>query len=71
LELAGGTGWWTARLARTAEHLTVVDSSPESLELNRKHVGRSDADYIVADVITWQPPRTFEVVRGVLVVVSK
>jgi len=31
LELAGGTGWWTARPARTARHLTVVDSSDEAL----------------------------------------
>lgn len=30
LELAGGTGWWTERLVRTADRLTVVDSSPES-----------------------------------------
>ena len=62
LELAGGTGWWTAHLARTAGHLTVIDSSPESLELNRKRVGRPDVDYLVADLITWQPPRTYEVV---------
>ena len=39
LELAGGTGWWTARLARTAGHLTVIDSSPETLELNRERSG--------------------------------
>ena len=57
LELAGGTGWWTARLARTAGHLTVIDSSPESLELNRKRVGRPDVEYLVADLITWQPAR--------------
>jgi SAM-dependent methyltransferase len=62
LELAGGTGWWTARLARTAEHLTVVDSSPESLELNRECVGRPDVEYLIADLTTWQPPRTYEVV---------
>ena len=62
LELAGGTGWWTARLARTAGHLTVLDSSPESLELNRKRVARPDVDYLVADLITWQPSRTYDVV---------
>jgi SAM-dependent methyltransferase len=62
LELAGGTGWWTERLARTAGHLTVIDSSPESLELNRKRVGRSDVDDFVADLIEWQPLRTYEVV---------
>src|SRR4051794_15976053 len=51
LELAGGTGWWTERLARTADRLTVVDASPETLELNRGRVGRAaHVDYIVADV---------------------
>ncbi len=62
LELAGGTGWWTARLAHTAQHLTVVDSSPASLELNRERVARPDVDYVVADLITWQPSRTYDVV---------
>ena len=31
LELAGGTGWWTKRLARSADRLTVANSSPEIL----------------------------------------
>jgi SAM-dependent methyltransferase len=62
LEMAGGTGWWTARLARTARHLTVVDSSPETLALNRQRVGRPDVEYLVADLFTWQPQRTYDVV---------
>ena len=62
LELAGGTGWWTARLARTARQLTVVDSSPESLERNSERVGRPDVGYVVADLFTWQPPGTYDVV---------
>jgi SAM-dependent methyltransferase len=62
LEFAGGTGWWTARLARTARALTVVDSSPKSLELNRKRVGRPDVDYLIVDLITWQALRTYDVV---------
>ena len=62
LELAGGTGWWTARLARTAGHLTVIDSSPESLALNRERVGRPDVEYVVADLITWQPLRRYDAV---------
>jgi demethylmenaquinone methyltransferase/2-methoxy-6-polyprenyl-1,4-benzoquinol methylase len=62
LELAGGTGWWTARLARTARQLTVVDSSPESLELNSERVRRPDVGYIVADLFTWRPPSTYDVV---------
>lgn len=39
LELAGGTGFWTELLVRTAEELTVVDASPESLRINRGRVG--------------------------------
>ena len=62
LELAGGTGWWTARLARAAGHLTVVDASPETLDLNRYRVGRADVEYVVADLFTWQPQRTHDVV---------
>jgi SAM-dependent methyltransferase len=62
LEMAGGTGWWTARLARTAGHLTVIDSSPETLDLNRHRVGRPDVDYLVADLFTWQPERVYDVV---------
>jgi demethylmenaquinone methyltransferase/2-methoxy-6-polyprenyl-1,4-benzoquinol methylase len=62
LELAGGTGWWTQRLARTADHLTVLDASPETIELNRARVGRTDVDYVVTDVFGWRPERTFDVV---------
>jgi ubiquinone/menaquinone biosynthesis C-methylase UbiE len=62
LELAGGTGWWTERLARTANHLTVVDGSPEALALNRDRVRRPDLDYVVADLFSWRPARTYDVV---------
>jgi len=62
LELAGGTGWWTQRLAGTAERLTVVDASPETLAINRERVGRSDVDYIVADLFGWRPDRLHDVV---------
>ena len=57
LELAGGTGWWTQRLARTADALTVVDASPETLERNRARVGRADVDYVVADLFDRRPQR--------------
>jgi ubiquinone/menaquinone biosynthesis C-methylase UbiE len=62
LELAGGTGWWTGRLARCAESLTVVDSSPEALEINRERTARADVDYQVADVFSWFPDGTYDVV---------
>lgn len=61
LELAGGTGWWTQQLARTASRLTVVDASPEALELNRRRVARSDVEYVVADLFSWQPERAYDV----------
>ena len=62
LELAGGTGWWTERLARTADRLTVVDSSPEVLALNQERVGRSNVNYVVADLFDWQADSRYDVV---------
>jgi len=61
LELAGGTGLWTRHLVRHAEALTVVDASPETLELNRARVGDARVEYIVADVFVWQPPSAYDV----------
>jgi SAM-dependent methyltransferase len=65
LELAGGTGWWTQRLAQTAANLTVVDSSDETLRLNRERVDRPDGKgvtYIVADIFGWRPDRRYDTV---------
>jgi SAM-dependent methyltransferase len=63
LELAGGTGWWTERLAETAETLTVVDAAPETLEINRSRLGgRDEVTYVVADVFEWRPERTYDAV---------
>jgi len=62
LEMAGGTGWWTRWLARTAGRLTVLDASPEALDLNRARVCRDDVEYVVADVFSWRPPKTYDVV---------
>jgi len=62
LELAGGTGWWTERLAATATSLTVLDASAETLERNRARVQRADVEYVVADLFDWRPERTYDVV---------
>ena len=62
LELAGGTGWWTQRLAGTAQRLTVVDASGEALALNRARVGRADVEYESSDLFSWQPRRRYDVV---------
>lgn len=62
LEMAGGTGWWTERLARAADRLTVVDSSPEALRLNRARAGGRHVSYQVADIFDWKPDETYDVV---------
>jgi SAM-dependent methyltransferase len=60
LELAAGTGIWTRELLRCADRVTAVDAVPEVLELNRAKHGPA-VDYVVADVLAWEPPRTFDV----------
>jgi SAM-dependent methyltransferase len=62
LELAGGTGWWSQHLARTATTLTVLDSSSETLRINRQRVSRPDVTYMVADVFDWRPERRYDTV---------
>jgi SAM-dependent methyltransferase len=60
LELAAGTGTWTPRLLRHADRVTAVDASPEVLDLNRAKTGGA-AEYVLADIFTWEPPRRFDV----------
>ena len=60
LEVAAGTGIWTRRLLRHADRVTAVDAVPEVLELNRARTGGA-AEYVLADVLTWEPPREFDV----------
>jgi SAM-dependent methyltransferase len=63
LELAGGTGWWTERLARTAGTLTVLDASPETLAINRARVTeQSGLTYLVADIFSWEPRGRYDTV---------
>jgi demethylmenaquinone methyltransferase/2-methoxy-6-polyprenyl-1,4-benzoquinol methylase len=63
LELAGGTGFWTPRLARAATELTVVDASAETLEINRARLGPdARVHYVVADLFQWRPEAQYDVV---------
>jgi demethylmenaquinone methyltransferase/2-methoxy-6-polyprenyl-1,4-benzoquinol methylase len=61
LELGAGTGNWTRHLVRHADRVTAVDAAPEVLELNRTKLGGAAADYVLADVFAWDPPRAFDV----------
>lgn len=49
LELAAGTGIWTRKLVRAAEHVVAVDANPETLALNTP-----EAEHVVADVFSWR-----------------
>lgn len=60
LELAAGTGLWTQQLLGFTDRVTAVDAATEMLELNRERTGGA-AEYVVADVFDWEPPREFDV----------
>jgi SAM-dependent methyltransferase len=65
LELACGTGLWTSRLARQADHVTAVDASPEVLERNRARLRDEElrrVDLVQADLFAWEPARRYDVV---------
>ena len=62
LELAAGTGIWTQHLLRHASRVTAVDAVAEVLELNRAQTSGA-ADYVLADLFEWEPPREFDIVK--------
>jgi demethylmenaquinone methyltransferase/2-methoxy-6-polyprenyl-1,4-benzoquinol methylase len=62
LELACGPGGFTRELVRHADHLTALDASPAMLDRNRASVCDPQVTYIEADVLTWTPDRTYDLV---------
>ena len=62
LELAGGTGRFSQELLATASELTIVDSSPEMLELNRSRLGSCKVQYVEADIFDWSPTARYDTV---------
>ena len=63
LELAAGTGLWSERLLRQARRLTLVDASPEALELalrRLRHDPRVSVE--VADLFAYRPARRHDLV---------
>ncbi|HET7869627.1 MAG TPA: class I SAM-dependent methyltransferase [Actinomycetota bacterium] len=63
LEIASGTGTWTAELLRHAAHVTALDSSSEMHEQAR---AKLDDDprvrFVHADVFSWKPDSQCDVV---------
>ncbi|MGO9489932.1 MAG: class I SAM-dependent methyltransferase [Solirubrobacteraceae bacterium] len=61
LELACGTGLWTARLAETAASVTALDASSQTLALARRKVGAAHVSFLEADIFAWEPDRAYDV----------
>ncbi|WP_420032029.1 class I SAM-dependent methyltransferase [Streptomyces sp. cg28] len=62
LELACGTGQWTALLAERAVSVTAVDASAETLAIARERVGGAGVEFVQADLFAWEPPRRYDTV---------
>lgn len=62
LEVAAGTGIWTARLAALGLEVTALDASPEALRLCRDRVQHGQVRYVVDDVFTWFPDRAYDAI---------
>ena len=61
LELACGTGIWTAELARHATTLTALDGAPEMLDIARQRVPPG-VRFEQADLFEWRPATSWDVV---------
>ena len=62
LELACGTGIWTAELAKQDVAITAVDSSPEALAINRERLEGHPVRYIEADLFELESRERFDAV---------
>jgi SAM-dependent methyltransferase len=61
LELACGTGLWTAALAERAISVTALDSAAETLALAREKVPAGNVEWVQADVFSWEPARRYDI----------
>ena len=63
LEIASGTGTWTRLLLEHASTVTALDAAPEMHQESRRKLG-DDARlrYLEADVLSWEPDRSYDVV---------
>jgi 2-polyprenyl-3-methyl-5-hydroxy-6-metoxy-1,4-benzoquinol methylase len=62
LEIACGTGVWTAALADAAATVTAIDAAPEAIDIARRRVTAATVTFEVADVFCWQAPTRFDTV---------
>jgi SAM-dependent methyltransferase len=62
LELAAGTGIWTLELLKIAEHVTIVDASPEMLAINQAKHNAPNLTSLQADLFEWQPEQQYDMI---------
>jgi len=62
LEIACGTGLWTAALAEWADTVTAIDAAPEMVAIARDRVRPGNVSFAVADVFSWDPAARFDVI---------
>ena len=60
LELACGTGLWTAQLADGATSLTAIDAVLETIEINRAKLNNKSIKYEIANLFEWRPAKTYD-----------
>jgi demethylmenaquinone methyltransferase/2-methoxy-6-polyprenyl-1,4-benzoquinol methylase len=62
LELACGSGRWTAHLAQRAASVAAVDGAPEMLARARARDGVSSVRFLEADLFGWRADRRYDAV---------
>jgi len=62
LELACGTGIWTAELLQVGEEIDAFDAAPEVIEINRQKLNASQVTYRQIDLFSGEPDREYDLV---------
>lgn len=62
LEMAPGTGIWTAELIQIGESVTALDASPEMIKINRAKLLSDKVDYQLTDLFSYEPQRQYDMV---------
>ena len=62
LELAPGTGIWTAELVKIGERVTALDASPEMIAINRAKLQSAAVEYKQTDLFNWRPEVQYDMV---------
>ncbi|MEJ2551118.1 MAG: class I SAM-dependent methyltransferase [Anaerolineales bacterium] len=62
LEIACGTGLWTAQIVQHATQVTAIDAVSEVLAINQSRVNSSKVHYLQANIFEWQPREQYDTI---------